>query len=767
MNKHFFEKKWLLLLTLTIVMGAGCTSRQTQIERGLQQAYADVKAGKDDLAAIQYRQVIKKDPANIQAYAGLYQLAEYNGDLPEMLRNTQKLEELLPKDVSVKLRLGRLYALAGMPERSADILTQLQKKIGTTPDILTLQAMLQLEEKNMQAARTSASQAVAKDTKQAGAYAVLAKISQYESDYPTALKYADLGLACAKNDEFLRFLKLDILRSMGNSKQEIELATAIAKTHPTNFALNNFLVMQLTQDHLLDSAELILRNVTTALPYDVNHQITLIDWLTKNRSMSAAEQQARQDITQGHADAPVEFALAAILYNQQKYADAEKILQNIVAHASDDVDRLAAESKLAQIYMLQGKRDVAQQLVTKVLKDDPQQPDALMLRAGFYMNAKQYDSAIADLRVITTQKPDMFQAWLMLAQAYSMTTNSDLAIESLRKAYKVSNGAPQIAMVLQSYLLRMNKTAEAQSIVQDLSSQPLGDVSDLTMLAQMQMASKDDDAARETVNKIAALKDAGPIPALLTAQIELQTQQLAAAVNTLMLANKQFPADRRVAELLANALLASHDVVKAEQVINELLKQQADNGTAWLLQSQALWMNHDVPGVILALQNAIKAQPNVPIGYQRLGAVYLQTHQNQLAADTVQQGLVMNPNDINLLFLQAEIDDKNNLAQAIIDYEGILKMQPDNLNVVNNLVYDLDRKGDAVSKQRAWQYATALQGNNNPNYQDTYGWAAFQAGHMAEADHYLRAALQAMPDNIEIKQHLDVERNVQRGAVPH
>jgi len=754
MIRYSAARTLVLAVMVAGVVLSGCTTQKAQIQHSLQQADADLAAGKDDQAVAEFQKVLQKDQNNVQAYTGLAKLANKSGNLQNMFRYTQRLVELQPTNVQAEARLGFLYILAGQTDRAADVLAKLQHQVGETADVLTMRAMVQMRQGDDQHASATALQAIAKDPRQTNAYAVLARTNQDGKNYADALKYANLGLGYAYDDLNLQLLKLDILRAMNNRDEEINLANAIASAHPTNLQLDENLVTILTGDHLLDPAEKILRNLLGHLPYDEHNQLVLINWLEQNRGAAVAEQQIRFDMAHGHNDIPMQFALYKILHDQKKDEQAEQVLQPIIAHAPDKIDRLEAKCMLAGLYVEQKKIDAAHQLVTEVLQQDARQPHALLLRAGFEVDAGQYDQAIDDLRNVTNQQPNSSQAWALLGQVYAMVSKPDLALQSMQMAYNTSAHAPEFAMMLQSYLLRQDHPRQAQQVLQDMLTQNPADVSGLFMLARSQIEMRDFASANQTADKLAAVAGSAPLADLVRAQIEANTGQVGAALARLKVAYQQYPTDMRVMMQLVNTLLYTHDVSGAENVINELLKRHVDDETAWLLKSQVQLLAKDVTGAIQSMQQAIRLQPDSPAGYRHLADVYLRDNQLQQAEATVQQGLKKNPRDINLLFLQGEIHDLNDLDKAVMDYEQLLLLAPGNLSVINNLVYDLDRKGDPASVQKALQLAKALQGKDNPSFQDTFGWASYKAGNLVDAEQNLRAALHAMPDNKDIQNHL-------------
>ena len=86
--------------------------------------------------------------------------------------------------------------------------------------------------------------------------------------------------------------------------------------------------------------------------------------------------------------------------------------------------------------------------------------------------------------------------------------------------------------------------------------------------------------------------------------------------------------------------------------------------------------------------------------------------------------------------------DKTYLEKAIEEYESILKKQPTNISVLNNLAYMLIEND--MMPDRAIEYAEKAYKNapGNGNVLDTYGYVLLKNGKIKEADEFMQRALQ-------------------------
>ena len=102
------------------------------------------------------------------------------------------------------------------------------------------------------------------------------------------------------------------------------------------------------------------------------------------------------------------------------------------------------------------------------------------------------------------------------------------------------------------------------------------------------------------------------------------------------------------------------------------------------------------------------------------------------------------------------------LSQSRAEYEKLLPSN--NAAVLNNLAWIYTQQGDPEAVAMARQANEAEQ--NNPDIQDTLGWALIMNNQNEEGITYLQASLQQRPDNPTVQYHLGValERTGDRDA---
>jgi tetratricopeptide (TPR) repeat protein len=177
--------------------------------------------------------------------------------------------------------------------------------------------------------------------------------------------------------------------------------------------------------------------------------------------------------------------------------------------------------------------------------------------------------------------------------------------------------------------------------------------------------------------------------------------------------------------------------------------------SAQLRQTDILLSAKRVEAASNRLAKARERQPDYAIQLYLIETEALTQHQqSERAWQTIQQALLLFPDDLNLLYTRAMLAEKrNDLAQLETDLRFILSREPNNAMALNALGYTLaDRTTRFTEARQLIEQAHQL----NPEdaaVLDSLGWVNYRQGHLNEAEALLRQALARFPD-AEVAAHL-------------
>src|SRR5262249_51869825 len=130
-----------------------------------------------------------------------------------------------------------------------------------------------------------------------------------------------------------------------------------------------------------DKAEAALREARNAAPDEERRAFALIDYLAATKGFDAAEKELRAQIAERPKGLELRFGLANLLVSARREDEAALVYRQIVAADASGPKGLQARGALARLLLAQGKAEEADALVAAVLKENPRDNAALLLRA--------------------------------------------------------------------------------------------------------------------------------------------------------------------------------------------------------------------------------------------------------------------------------------------------------------------------------------------------------------------------------------------------
>ncbi len=143
---------------------------------------------------------------------------------------------------------------------------------------------------------------------------------------------------------------------------------------------------------------------------------------------------------------------------------------------------------------------------------------------------------------------------------------------------------------------------------------------------------------------------------------------------------------------------------------------------------------------------AIARFPERPLPYLVLGSVQYEEKEYPKAITTLKTGESFAGGDrlkVEFYSILAECYGKiGHLVMSDDYYMRSLKIDSLNVVVLNNYSYSLAVRGENISKAISMSKYTIEKEPYNSTYLDTYAWVMYQSNNLAEAEKYIRKAIQ-------------------------
>ena len=745
----------VLLIGLLALM-SGCGGAEARKDRYLAKGQELMAEGSYEKARLEFRNALQIDPKDARARLSAGEAAERLGDIREAATMYQGVLANDEKNVTARARLGRLYVIAGLPDKALELV---EPGFATAPkdaELLATRAAARLQKGDLAGARQDAEQAVAIAPKDENAVAVLAALMRGQGQSEQAIALLQKSVMALPKSVDLRLVLAQLLFDAGQAPAAEKQLQDVIRLQPDTLAHR----LRLAQLHLVSKdvagAEAVMREAAANAPDNVDAQLALLSLLAAHRSFEVADQQAARLRTERPDDLKLQLGLGEFYEVQGKPAQAEQVYRDIVKRDGTGPKGLSARNRIAAIQLRAGKRDDATKLIEAVLKANPGDADALVMRADLALAKGDTNAAITDLRAVLRDQPNAVPVQRGLARAYLQAGDTRLAEETLRLTVKANPGDLGVRLDLAQLLLRQGKPQEAAPVLEQLVKAEPNNLAALEGLFRVQLAAKDYPAALKSAQTIQALQPKLPAGHYLAGVAEVAQLRPEEARAAFEKAASLDPTLLDPVAALAQLDVTEKQPQRALARLDEYLARQPQNATAQGMKGELLLGTNrpSEAAASFAAAQAVNAKDWQPYRGQARAAMAQGNTDGAIAAYkagiAATNGSPMLAVELAVLYQQQGRTD-----EAIAEYDAMLARDPRNDVAANNLAMLLvTHRTDAKSLARAGELSSRFEKSTNPALLDTYGWVLYKRGQYAAAVPPLEKAAKQAATAQELRYHL-------------
>jgi len=751
-----------LLLAAVALALAACGSKEDRVDSGLKKGAEFVRQSDWDKASVELRNVLQIDPKNARAYLIAAQVSEGQREPQRAYGQYLKAVELKPDLLEAKGGLARLYLVTGDHNRADATVKDVLAADPKNALARTLQAALLAAAGDSVQAQAVAREVLASDVgAPADTSLLLAGLHANAREWPQAL--AVLESALAKDPKHLGLLQAAVEVAGANPQDTAMSAKAVGFFQRATEASprNHDLWLAWTRFYLgrkeTDRAEAVMRAAIQAHPEDGKRRLALLDFLVATRGAAVAEREYLAAIKDKSRDMALRFGLANLYRSTNRPAEAQRVLAEIIDLSDDTPSLVAARAQLAGYRFAAGKTDEARALVEDVLKANPRDNVALVLRGRLHLAASNPQDAVADLRGALRDQPASPEIVQLLAQAHRAAGEPALARDVLAEAAKLRPLDVGLRTLLVADMAGAKDLVQAHAEL-DTAIRALPQATRLYELkSELAIAQNDFALAQKTLEQLRSQQPKEALAHVRLGQLFSRQNRFDAALKAYDAGIAAAPADPTpyVAGVSLLMGLKRHDEALAR--IQARAKTEPNNHAMHLqLRGEVMLARRDFVGAEAAYREAVQLAPQMVNAHAGLSKVLAAKGDPEAALQSLAAGERALPAERALPLARAQwLTRLKRTDEAIALYEQLSQRFPDDDVIVNNLAYLLaEVRGDKVSVERALQLAGRFAESRNAGHLDSLGWIHYRLGQYDKALPLLERAVALAPPSPLLQLHL-------------
>jgi len=690
------------ILVASLAASSGCgVTKQGYLAKG----NALLAAGKYDDASLNYRKAIQKDPNFGEAYYRLGLTAIKLNQGPLALEALFHAVQLQPGNVDAKEQFGDVclsFYLADASHPQA-LYTQITK---ISDELLS---------------------------KNGNSYAGLmlkGYIASTDRKLPQAIESFQKALRVNPSNPGVVTELVHVLIQNGQIKEGQELAMDLIAQQTTYGPIYDLLYGFYQTANRASDAENILKMKVNNNPKEADYILQLArhyGHLQKKTEVQAALCRLLDD--------PTNFPLARLQVGDfylklRDYAEAIRYYQEGL-NSNPAAKMKAVYDKRTVVALLgQRKMDEAGRLAEQLVKENPNDNEALHLHAGILLDIGKRENAevaVRELQTLSGQNPNDASLLLQLGQAYRLKGDLNAArgqfVESIKKQKDLIGARYELAEVS----LMSGRPADAvQQANRILELRPNDRRARLLRTGGL-IATGDAAEARGELAQLIKQFPSDTEPRLQLGLLAIAEKKYSDAIE--VLSKHRASGDPRVNTGLAVAYLHQKQYDKAREALNEGLKNEPDSPMLLerLADTEALTGQYDL--AIDHLQKLLSSDPKSVNLLRRMGEVYELKGDRGNEIASYRQACELAPNDLTAgLSLADALARAGRTNEARAEFQRVVKAHPENAPALNNAAFFLaDSGGDLDEALRLAQHALE-KSPGQPGFSDTVGYIYLKKG---------------------------------------
>ncbi len=754
-NAHFSKALLSLVLLALVIPLISCGGAEDRKAKYFKRGVELYDEGNYTQARLEFKNVLQIDPKDVEGLFMFGQLEEKEQHWRKAYALFLRVVEINPKHTKAQLHLGRLYVMGGTPEKALESAKGILQDDPDNSMAMVLQGLAKAKMGEKDDAIQDIEAAIKADPENLDALSLLATLYADQQKFDQAIGLAKQGLKSHPKDVGTHLLLARFYEKTGDTEGIISLLKDLIKLQPDSIVARARLAAYYYGKDNKAEAEKVLRTAISAIPDSVQAKRALLELLVRTGKKDEAEKELKGFITQSPEQYELQFELAKLYLSTGRKDDARKVYQNIIEQDGYGLDGAKARTKLATVLILEEDVEQASALLEEVLREDPRNTEALLVRAAISMSNKEGDNGITDLRTILQEDPGHVKAHRLKARAHLAKGEIALARESLENAIQAQPQEVAANFELAKLLVQSGEVDAAVQVLEKLLKFFPDNLEVLQSISKIRIGQQKWSEVAPLALRIQEKYPTNPLGYYYQGLVQQGEKNYAESLRSFERSLERAPDGVEPLIALARSQVALDQIDKALARVEQVVTRNPEHFLALNLKGEIQMRQKHLDAATVTFNQVIELKPDWPVPYRNLARVSAAQNGPDAILDVLKRGYEKSKNS-SLGLEVASIYDRNGETQkAIILYEKLLVDHPNMVMATNNLAMILVRgepQQDALD--RALELVEGFSDIENPLYLDTLGWVRYKRGEMDQAATLFEKAAHKGGEVPEIQYHL-------------
>lgn len=457
----------------------------------------------------------------------------------------------------------------------------------------------------------------------------------------------------------------------------------------------------------------------------------------KNLLMEGSPEKARVEFKNAiQVDPKVAESYYQLALLDEKNENWKAMFANLLMVEKLDPNHFDAILKIGKMYLLSGDTTLALEQAGKVIKEDPENTLAWVLKSAAFIKQENYDLAITDIEETLRLDPSSIEGISLKATLLNKLEKPEQAIELLSSTLQAIPDELSLKILLLSILEEQKDYKAMEIIYEGLRKTHSSEKWVFVSLAKLYNEQGDYINAKKVLeNFVVAQPNSDEAKLLLVSLLESKEPDVAvdllnsyidkspnntnlrfSKVKLLMTTGKTSDVIEELKEIIkstknisdrhkANVMLAGFDMEsKDENAANlrleNVLKEDPENEQALVMKAKIEISNDEIDSAITRLRGVLRNNTEAEQALLLLAQAYMKTGAIELAEDSFRQVLKINSgNTLAVLSVAKGLMKKNDLNRSETVLLNALKKTPENPEILKILAQVRLSKNDLIGTQ--------------------------------------------------------------------